>query len=166
MGFVGDPCNFALVAWAVRQPAALPRSELCATRLAPEKASSSMLHVITVAAPAIYMHIFRHPIFATKTSGFVYLYAHFGNTDEGQAGFEEWDECRAHSRDERAVSYHRFFWWPFLRNIHGNVARGRWATDSFHKLTLRCLAEATAVVAYVFFAESDGTVLQTVPRRA
>jgi len=25
-----------------------------------------------------------------KTSDFVYLYAHFGNTDASQAGFEEW----------------------------------------------------------------------------
>jgi hypothetical protein len=26
----------------------------------------------------------------TKTSDFVYLYAHFGNTDNSQGGFEEW----------------------------------------------------------------------------
>jgi hypothetical protein len=38
------------------------RSELCATPLAPVTASSSMLHVITAAAPAICMHISRRPI--------------------------------------------------------------------------------------------------------
>lgn len=38
----------------------------------------------------MYAYIPTSDFAGTKTSDFVYLYAHFGNTDNSQAGFEEW----------------------------------------------------------------------------
>jgi hypothetical protein len=38
----------------------------------------------------MYAYIPTSDFAGTKTSDFVYLYAHFGNTDVSQAGFEEW----------------------------------------------------------------------------
>ena len=38
----------------------------------------------------MYAYIPTSDFADTKTNDFVYLYAHFGNTDESQAGFEEW----------------------------------------------------------------------------
>ena len=38
----------------------------------------------------MYAYIPTSDFAGTKTSDFVYLYAHFGNTDHSQAGFEEW----------------------------------------------------------------------------
>ena len=59
----------------------------------------------------MYAYIPTSDFAGTKTSDFVYLYAHFGTTDNSQAGFEEWALVSAapHSRDKRAVSYYRFF---------------------------------------------------------
>ena len=47
-------------------------------------------HVITAAAPAICAYIPTSDFSAAKTSDFVYLYAHFGNSNASQSGFEEW----------------------------------------------------------------------------
>lgn len=38
----------------------------------------------------MYAYIPTSDFSAAKTSDFVYLYAHFGNTDASQSGFEEW----------------------------------------------------------------------------
>src|SRR5438477_5935660 len=38
----------------------------------------------------MYAYISTSDFAGTRTSDFVYLYAHFGNTDNSQAGFEEW----------------------------------------------------------------------------
>ena len=38
----------------------------------------------------MYAYIPTSDFAGSKTSDFVYLYAHFGNTDASQAGFEEW----------------------------------------------------------------------------
>ena len=38
----------------------------------------------------MYAYIPTSDFAGTKTSDFVYLYAHFGNADNSQAGFEEW----------------------------------------------------------------------------
>jgi hypothetical protein len=38
----------------------------------------------------MYAYIPTSDFAGTKTSDFVYLYAHFGNADASQAGFEEW----------------------------------------------------------------------------
>ena len=38
----------------------------------------------------MYAYIPTSDFASSKTSDFVYLYAHFGNTDASQAGFEEW----------------------------------------------------------------------------
>jgi hypothetical protein len=38
----------------------------------------------------MYAYIPTSDFAGTRTSDFVYLYAHFGNTDNSQAGFEEW----------------------------------------------------------------------------
>src|SRR4029077_10132077 len=103
----------------------------------------------------MYAYIPTSDFAGTKTSDFVYLYAHFGTTDNSQAGFEEWALVSAapHSRDKRAVSYYRFFLrWPSPRNICGDVTRGSWATYGFHEFILRSLAEATVTVASVFFS--------------
>lgn len=38
----------------------------------------------------MYAYIPTADFFAAKTSDFVYLYAHFGNSNASQSGFEEW----------------------------------------------------------------------------
>jgi hypothetical protein len=38
----------------------------------------------------MYAYVPTSDFAGTKTSDFVYLYAHFGNTNDSQAGFEEW----------------------------------------------------------------------------
>ena len=38
----------------------------------------------------MYAYIPTSDFAGTKTNDFVYLYAHFGNADDSQAGFEEW----------------------------------------------------------------------------
>ena len=43
----------------------------------------------------MYAYIPTSDFAGTKTSDFVYLYAHFGNTDNSQAGFEEWAPVNA-----------------------------------------------------------------------
>jgi len=63
----------------------------CATPLAPGTGLSSILHVITAGGSGdMYAYIPTSDFAGSKTSDFVYLYAHFGNTDASQAGFEEW----------------------------------------------------------------------------
>jgi hypothetical protein len=38
----------------------------------------------------MYAYIPTSDFAGSETSDFVYLYAHFGNTNDSQAGFEEW----------------------------------------------------------------------------
>jgi hypothetical protein len=52
-----------------------------------------MLREITAVVPAICTPTFRHRIFPGLKRAILsifYLYAHFGNTDANQSGFEEW----------------------------------------------------------------------------
>jgi hypothetical protein len=89
------------------------------------------------------------------------MYAYIPTSDGVGTG-----ERGANSRDERALSHHRFFCGCICHATFTATSRGGWATCSFHKSTLQCLAEVTAIVASVFFAESNGVVLQTIPRHA
>jgi hypothetical protein len=121
-----------------------------------------MLHVITTAVLDMYAYIPTSDFAGSKTSDFVYLYAHFGNTDASQAGFEEWALVNAAPIPEMNALFPIivFLRWPSRRNICSGATRDSWATYSFHEFTLRCLAEAVTVAS--FFLESDGAVLQTV----
>ena len=49
-----------------------------------------MRYAFTSGDSVILNDIPRSDFAGTQTSDFVYLYAHFGNTDNNQAGFEEW----------------------------------------------------------------------------
>jgi hypothetical protein len=116
----------------------------------------------------VYAYIPTSDFAGTRTSDFAYLYANFGNTDNSQAGFEEWALVNVVPIPEMNALFPSigFFAVAFAMQHLRDVARGGWATCSFHKLTLQCLPEATAIVASAFFAESNGVVLQTIPRHA
>src|SRR5438874_10367664 len=93
----------------------------------------------------MYAYIPTSDFAGTKTSDFVYLYAHFANTDNSQAGFEESALVNAAPIPEMNALFPiiGFLRWSSPRNICGEVTRGNWAAYSFREFILRYLAEAT-----------------------
>src|SRR5437764_1073537 len=74
----------------------------------------------------MYAYIPTSDFAGTKTSDFVYLYAHFGNTDNSQAGFEESALVNAAPIPEMNALFPiiGFLRWSSPRNICGEVTRG------------------------------------------
>jgi hypothetical protein len=115
----------------------------------------------------MYAYIPTSDFAGTKTSDFVYLYAHFGNTDASQTGFGEWALVTAAPIPEMNALFPiiGFLRWPSPHNICDDVTRGSWATCSLHEFTLRFFGGGSNCRLRFFF-ESDGAVLQTVSPHA
>jgi hypothetical protein len=93
-----------------------------------------------------------------KTSDFVYLFAHFANSDASQSGVEEWALVGFFAV---AFATHRFMAVTGAVAEHNGVRPG-WTGDY---RTLRvCLRRYRLLL--LFFIELEAQWLQTIPRRA
>jgi len=114
----------------------------------------------------MYAYIPTSDFAGTKTSDFVYLYAHFGNTDASQTGFGEWALVTAAPIPEMNALFPIIGFCAGLRHTtFATTSRGSWATCSLHEFTLRCF-DGGSNCRLRFFFESDGAVLQTVSPHA
>ena len=116
----------------------------------------------------MYAYIPTSDFAGTKTSDFVYLYAHFGTTDNSQAGFEEWALVSAAPIPEMNALFPIIglfalaFATQYLRRRHARQL----GDIEFSRVHIAVFGGGDSNCRFRFFFESDGAVLQTVSPHA